>query len=366
MKEEKLFRALGDIGDDLLHMAEHRRFANGWKKWASLAATLVLVVSLGLLALPYFPMGCGASAPDMNNSTAADTETTPADRLPEDGTDTASKPEIDQGLYDAAEQPEQAQVETAAKTTVVCGGTIYYLNESVVLPGQTPANLGEAVGTVTKSSDEALVGCTVYATTEATWFTNNAVDGWAVPNQIYVWNGQDYVYGTTFNEKIVSRYTAADVPAMSDDQLVEIFAMPLEAQDGIIDCVNGQMDSETMNLLFLASLSMNTGLPLTDLWDHDGTLEVPPEDVQRRLERFLDDASTYDPTQTSAYDPDTGMLTFSRDAVKSRAAGLTLDRSNLEDNVLRLWVNLPDGDQKYYEIRLDQDSWRYLQIVTVG
>ena len=361
MKEEKLLRALGDIGDDLLCMAEHRRFANGWKKWASLAATLVLVVSLGLLALPYFPMGCGASAPDRNNSAVSSTETAPADSV-----DTSSKPEIDQGLDDAAESPEQEQNAAETKTTVVCGGTIYYLNETVVLPGQTPANLSEAVGTVTESSDETLVGCTVYATTEATWFTNNAVDGWAAPNQVYVWNGQDYVYGTTFNEKTVSRYTAADVHAMSDDQLVEIFVMPLEAQNGIIDCINGHMDSETMNRLFLASLTMNTGLTLADLWDHDGTLEVPPGDVQRRLERFLDDVSDYDPTQTSAYDPDTGMLIFSRDAVKSSAAGLTLDRSNLEDNVLRLWVNLPDGDQKYYEIRLDQDSWRYLQIVTVG
>ncbi len=61
MKKEDLLRALGDVGEDLLHMAEHKKFHSQWKKWASLAACLVLVVSLSVLALPYFPMGCGAS-----------------------------------------------------------------------------------------------------------------------------------------------------------------------------------------------------------------------------------------------------------------------------------------------------------------
>lgn len=368
MKEEKLFRALGEIGDDLLHMAEHRRFSNGWKKWASLAATLALVISLGLLALPYFPMGCGAGSPNQNlTSSSAAPEEAPETASPNEAA--AAPQETDQDTADV-ETPVTDQGQTTAKTTVVCGGTIYYLNETVVLPGQTPANLDREVGTVTQSSDESLVGCTVYATTDATWFTNYSVDGWIAPNMIYVWDGRNYLYGTTCNEKTVSRYSVSDVEQMLEtnrgSQLVEIFAAPLEAQDGIIDCINGQMDSETMNLLFLASLQMNTGLPLTDLWDQDGTLVVSPQDVTRRLERFLDDVSAYDPAQTGAYDPDTGMLRFPREAAAGSAAGLTLDRANLEDNILRLWVNLPDGDQKYYEIRLDSDSWRYLQITTVG
>ncbi len=61
MKKEDLLRALGDVGEDLLHMAEHKKFYNQWKRWASLAACLALVVSLSVLALPYFPIGCGAS-----------------------------------------------------------------------------------------------------------------------------------------------------------------------------------------------------------------------------------------------------------------------------------------------------------------
>ena len=61
MKREFLFQALGEVGDDLIHMAETRKFHNQWKKWVSLAACLVLVVSLSALVLPYFPMGCGSS-----------------------------------------------------------------------------------------------------------------------------------------------------------------------------------------------------------------------------------------------------------------------------------------------------------------
>lgn len=68
MRKEDLFQALGEVGDDLLQMAEHKTFHTPWKKWASLAACLVLVVSLSVLALPYFPMGCGAS---MEKSEAA-------------------------------------------------------------------------------------------------------------------------------------------------------------------------------------------------------------------------------------------------------------------------------------------------------
>lgn len=53
MKKEDLLRALGDVGEDLLHMAEHKRFYHQWKKWASLAACLALVVGLGLWSLPH-------------------------------------------------------------------------------------------------------------------------------------------------------------------------------------------------------------------------------------------------------------------------------------------------------------------------
>lgn len=61
MKKEQLFEALSEVGDDLVLMAEKMRFVSPWRKWAQTAAILAVVVCFGVLALPYFPMGCGSS-----------------------------------------------------------------------------------------------------------------------------------------------------------------------------------------------------------------------------------------------------------------------------------------------------------------
>lgn len=53
MKKEDLLRALGDVGEDLLDMAEHKKFYHQWKRWASLAACLALVIGLGIWSLPH-------------------------------------------------------------------------------------------------------------------------------------------------------------------------------------------------------------------------------------------------------------------------------------------------------------------------
>ena len=61
-QEEKLLRALTEVGDDLIARADSCRYGpNPWKRWGSLAASLALVVSLTALALPYLPMGCGSA-----------------------------------------------------------------------------------------------------------------------------------------------------------------------------------------------------------------------------------------------------------------------------------------------------------------
>lgn len=74
-RQEKLLRALNDVGDDLVAMARERRFGvSPWRRWGALAASLALVVSLTALALPYFPMGCGSSS-----DSAAETQATAED-----------------------------------------------------------------------------------------------------------------------------------------------------------------------------------------------------------------------------------------------------------------------------------------------
>ena len=98
-------------------------------------------------------------------------------------------------------------------------------------------------------------------------------------------------------------------------------------------------------------------------------LVVHPNDVQQRLSRFLD-TFTYDATETEAYDPAAGMLKFTVEEQNQQAYGLYLKRASVEDNRVWLWVGLPETDdlydEKLYELRFDEDSWRYMTIATPG
>ncbi len=72
-KAEIFFDAITLLREDIVEEAQDYRFRkkqSGWKTFGSLAACLVLIVSLSLLVLPM--RGCGGSAPsmDMNSSGA--------------------------------------------------------------------------------------------------------------------------------------------------------------------------------------------------------------------------------------------------------------------------------------------------------
>lgn len=82
-KTEVFFDAITLLPEDMVEEAQvyaFRKSRNAWKKFGSLAACLMLVVSLGLLAA--LPRGCGGSAPAGNGAPPAS-----CDMAPEDGTD---------------------------------------------------------------------------------------------------------------------------------------------------------------------------------------------------------------------------------------------------------------------------------------
>ena len=393
MKKEFLFRALGEVGDDLIHMAEHRKFSSQWKKWVSLAACFVLIISLSALVLPYFPMGCGSSMKE--EAAPAATEDTPVaeEEKAEAPAEEAPAAEEEAPAEDAKMEPqeEKATEETVPDTEAgvtdgvqdnlgvtqltVCS-TIYYLPdvllEDAYIDGK-PGSLGEYIGDVTDSDDESLIGCAVYAVQHTTWFSNHAVDGQSVPQNIYVEGPDRWLFGTTGNEKTVSRYTAADVQNAIDtgetQWIIDSFVKPVEAH--VVDLLEGGKvaDSETLNGLFLASLQLNTGTMVDWVWWDNGGITVHPKDVEQRLYRFLDEF-TYDPTVTEAYDPVTGLLHFSEKQVYQQANGLYLKRASVEGDRVWLWVGLPETDdlydEKMYELRFDDDSWRYINIATPG
>lgn len=373
MKKEFLFRALGDVGDDLLHMAEHKKFSSPWKKWGALAACLALIVSLSALALPYFPMGCGSSnanesassdtaMPEMNEESSVVEAETPAEEAP---AEVESPTGEEAAVEDSVEAGEPELDQAAGTTRVTVCSTVYYIKIGVTLDGQKPGNVGEYLADVTDSNDEALIGCPVYAVMYTTWYSNYAVDGQSVPQDIYIDGPDGWLYATTGNEKTVARHTAAEVQsaiASGDTRWVlDELVHPVQAQNVVLLDGGRVADSESLNRLFLASLQLNTGVALNWLWaQEDGSLLVPVADVEYRLGLFLDQF-TYEPEETAAWEPGTGMLHFGNEALSRSAGNLTLDRASVSGDRVWLWVE-EAGAETCYELHFDEECWRYVNI----
>lgn len=149
-KQERLFRALGGVGIDLIDMAEKRTFAPVWRKWGALAACLALVLCLGVLAMPYFPMGCGSSK---SGSTA---DTSAAETVQDSTAETAVEeaPAV-------AEEPAEAGGESKPWVRLVFEDTVYRVEETYS-KAEAEALLGEYLGTVEESDEEPWTGCKVY------------------------------------------------------------------------------------------------------------------------------------------------------------------------------------------------------------
>lgn len=87
MKEqsEKLFRAIGDVGDDLIAQADApvKKAPRVWVKWAALAACCALVIGAAAFVVPMFH--AGSSAPETASAPTADTAAleAPAEAMPE-------------------------------------------------------------------------------------------------------------------------------------------------------------------------------------------------------------------------------------------------------------------------------------------
>lgn len=102
MKEqtEKIFRAIGDVGDDLVERADRpvRKHAQVWVKWAALAACCALVIGAAAFIVPMFH--AGSSAPE---TTSLSVDAAPAE------TELAA-----QEMETAEAAPEEAMEEPAA------------------------------------------------------------------------------------------------------------------------------------------------------------------------------------------------------------------------------------------------------------
>ena len=194
MKGEELFRAVGQVGDDLIARAEKApaRQASRWRPLAALAACCVLLVGIAALVLPGW-LGSSKSA-DTAAALAEDHDSARA--YSEDILVESAAPEAEFEEYAAAQEapameapPADAPAEdTAAEEArgsdakaqavapegnwIVFGGQYY-----ILAPANDPAHpageegdgeaRGAQLGTVDDSSDGALIGCAVYAYPDA-------------------------------------------------------------------------------------------------------------------------------------------------------------------------------------------------------
>lgn len=102
MKEqsEKLFRAIGDVGDDLIAQADApvKKAPRVWVKWAALAACCALVIGAAAFVVPMFH--AGSSAPETASAPTADTAA-------------LEVPAEEEMTLEAAEAPAEAMPETS-------------------------------------------------------------------------------------------------------------------------------------------------------------------------------------------------------------------------------------------------------------
>ena len=194
MKGEQVFRAVGQIGDDLIARAEKipARQTVRWKPLAALAACCALIVGIAALALPRW-IGNKAA-----NTTAAAREAAPQAAMAEDAAEARAysedvlvesaapetefeeyapaeeapamdAPTADAPAAGASEQSARAQAEAGAPDGdwIVFGGQYYTLaaaNDEAHTAGESDGEArGAQLGAVDDSKDGTLAGCAVYA-----------------------------------------------------------------------------------------------------------------------------------------------------------------------------------------------------------
>ena len=136
-KAEQFFDAITHLREDLVEEAQNyvfRKKRSGWRKFGSLAACVMLVVSLGVLAA--MPKGCGGAAPSSNNMNASGTPAAPAEMPPDANGDAPSGDGMEYG--DAAPRPDPAGEAPPA-------GAENYQFTAIVIEVQDEAILAEPI-----------------------------------------------------------------------------------------------------------------------------------------------------------------------------------------------------------------------------
>ena len=132
MKQEHLFEAIGLVDDRLVEeAADARRTATPWKKWAALAACLVLVIGIGSVSMSVLFRGCGAMTADStattediqngaSDSTATAPESAETEETTEESTSATTTEETTEETADGSGMTGSSEAEDTAPAVLSC------------------------------------------------------------------------------------------------------------------------------------------------------------------------------------------------------------------------------------------------------
>ena len=177
MKQEILFRAVGEVGDDLIARADRpvQKNKTVWLRWAAMAACCILVIGIAAFARVTLS-GAKSAAPEANMPAAgADTAApeTPRSIEPETAMAEEKSAETAENSEEYKSEPADVPAEndcTTPQTTAPSDAPcrLYAFRFDGRLYTQIPADgvdvlPGEQLGTVEESDVSELIGCAVYA-----------------------------------------------------------------------------------------------------------------------------------------------------------------------------------------------------------
>lgn len=321
---ERLFRAIGGVGGDLVDLAERRRYpVSRWKRLAPLAACLALLVGLGLLFAPAFhPKQEFALFEDVVGPLPGTAE------------------EMVQHSQTNAPAEEAEPLPTAVEQLVV-RDTIYYL-EAVYSPEEASPHLGTRLDVVEQADRPELAGAAVYT-------KDGSTDRDDLPLEIFIQGDGCYYYALTYYAPAGPVFTREEALALWSQwensgwmALSQTFALDAATFDRASD-----LNADELLQLFLLTLKLERelGKRTADLdrylWlAEDGTYLVHPADLTRQLDRYLE-GYHFLPEQCRAYDSDRAVLVLhSLEPTPSHGVLIPLEHSTFdpETGVLNLHV----------------------------
>ena len=387
MKEEKLLRAVGDVGDDLIHMADTRTFRPAaWRRILPAAACFAVILALGALTVPKL---LRQSQPEPNIQLPPKQEvTTP---IPGEMVVLPVDPTQDDAEGSTFEVVALPQSWTASLGQVVFRETVYY-GQEILAAEQAAPYLDEQADTIVEEAEQAAwkdgavyeklhTDLKVRRENEMVDMVGGSINteirgGYAVlPEELYV----ELSDGTYLRCRTAWLPAGAllklDLAAPDTGRLLAWLIEPLEQWFGGEEMVK-QSDLTTAGAeaLFFALLEAEhrAGFRTEELdqalwYDEEAeAFVIPRQDVLNVLERYLEKVSVH-VENMEHYDRDRNALVTETLQGPERELSLSVTEwTDLSSDTLRCSVFVNDGGSGYYRIytfRITDHSLYLQQVV---